>query len=285
MPSLIDLRRRIRSVKNTQQITKAMKMISAAKLRRSQEAVSHARPYADLLREMLSSVLGGADPETVAHPLLARREPKRILLLVMAGEKGMAGAFNTNIFKAARPFLDEHAGAAVELEVLGKKARDFYVKRSWPIAGEWINVFSKVDVDVAHQVAAKVIERYANEEIDAVYVLYNKFVTAMSQKPTLQQILPFEAEESDGPAPDYIYEQPPEQIFAAALPRYVEVQVHQAMLESSASEHSARMAAMDAATRNAGEMIDNLTLHLNRVRQASITTEIIEVVSGAAALE
>ncbi len=288
MPSLLDLRRRIRSVKNTQQITKAMKMVSAAKLRRAQEQVLAARPYAELLREMLASVLGHAGgAEGLSHPLLAAREPKRVLLLLLSGDKGLCGAFNTNILKESRQFIEARSDGAVELELIGKKGRDFYARRDYPIAGEWVNVFSRVELDTAREIAAKVVERFSNEEVDAVYLLYSKFISAMTQQPTLRQLLPFvaPAESGAGPPTDYIYEQPPQRIFEVTLPRYVEVQVYQAMLESSASEHSARMTAMDSATRNAGDMIESLTLHLNRVRQASITTEIIEVVSGATALE
>lgn len=285
MPSLIDLRRRIRSVKNTQQITKAMKMVSAAKLRRAQDAVTDSRPYSDLLREILTSVLGHSSDVGVSHPLLAEREAKRVLVLLLSGDKGLAGAFNANIFKEARQFFPTLKGSEIELELIGKKGRDHYKRRDFAVSGEWVNVFSKVELATAREISAKVIERFSNAEVDAVYLLYSKFVSAMSQKPTVQRLLPFVAPEGGGEtATEYIYEQPPERIFAATLPRYVDVQVYQAMLESAASEHSARMAAMDAATRNAGEMIEDLTLHLNRVRQASITTEIIEVVSGAAAL-
>lgn len=286
MPSLIDLRRRIRSVKNTQQITKAMKMVSAAKLRRAQEQVLASRPYASLLSDVLNSVLSSpGGKEGFDHPLLAVRRPKKILLLLLSGDKGLCGGFNTNILKEARLFLEKHKDVEVELELIGKKGRDFYARRDYPISGEWINVFSKVEHSTASEIATKVSQRFADEEIDAVYLLYSKFVSAMTQTPTVVPLLPFSAEDSAAETSEFIYGQPPEEIFASTLPRYVDIQVYQAMLESAASEHSARMAAMEAATRNAGEMIDTLTLKLNRARQASITTEIIEIVSGAAALE
>jgi len=289
MPSLIDLRRRIRSVKNTQQITKAMKMVSAAKLRRAQQQVVEARPYARLLSDIISSVLSEfGDADAVGHPLLAKRPENKTLLLLLSGDKGLCGGFNANILKEARKFIASKGESQIELELIGKKGRDYYARRTIPIAGEWINVFSKVELMTAQQIARRVMERYAAGEIDAVYVLYSEFRSAVSQVPTLRKALPVEAPEEKSEASqatEYIYAQPPEELFKTLLPRYVEVMVYQAMLESAASEHSARMAAMEAATRNAGEMIDKLTLHLNRVRQASITTEIIEIVSGAAALE
>ena len=288
MPNLIDLRRRIRSVKNTEQITKAMKMVAAAKLRRAQQAVVESRPYARLLRDILSSVLGKAasESDSLGHPLLAQREEQNVLLLLLSGDKGLAGAFNANILKEARLFLEAKKGKNVELELIGKKGRDFYARRDYPIAGEWVNVFSKVDFAIAEQVAERVIEGFTSAKYDAVYLINSEFKSAMSQTPVLSRLLPIEAPESDeAAATDYIYAQPPEEMFRTLLPRYVEIQIYQAMLESAASEHAARMTAMEAATRNAGEVIEKLTLHLNRVRQAAITTEIIEVVSGAAAQE
>ncbi len=288
MPSLIDLRRRIRSVKNTEQITKAMKMVAAAKLRRAQQAVVESRPYARLLRDILSSVLGKAasESDSLDHPLLAQREEKYVLLLLRSGDKGLAGAFNANVLKEARLFLQAKKDKNVELELIGKKGRDFYARRDYPIAGEWINVFSSVELATAEQIAKRVIEGFTSGKYDAVYVINSEFKSALAQTPVLSRLLPIEAPEGeDVSATDYIYAQPPEEMFHTLLPRYVEVQVYQAMLESAASEHAARMTAMDAATRNAGEVIEKLTLHLNRVRQAAITTEIIEIVSGAAAQE
>jgi len=289
MPSLIDLRRRIRSVRNTQQITKAMKMVSAARLRRAQEGALQGRPYSRMLREMLSSVIGklAEDSPVRQHPLLDRREENRILLVVLAGEKGLCGAFNSNVFRTAQPFLTQHSEARVELELLGKKARDFYRRRPVEIGGQWVGVLSKVAFASAREIAGGIIERFTRRELDAVYLLNNEFKSVLSQNVSLRRLLPVETQHADGPAAavDYIYEQPPEEIFRSLLPKFVEINVYQAMLESAASEHAARMTAMDAATRNAGEVIEKLTLHLNRVRQASITNDLIEVVSGAAALE
>jgi len=292
MPSLIDLRRRIRSVHNTQQITKAMKMVSAARLRRAQERALQGRPYSQMLREMMASVLGklAEDSPVRQHPLLERRAENRILLVVLAGEKGLCGAFNSNVFRASQAFLAQHGGARVGLELLGRKARDFYRRRPVAISGEWVGVLNKVEFAAACEIAGSVIERFTKRELDAVYLLYNEFKSVLTQKVSLQRMLPVETEQPAAAAAgqatvDYIYEQPPEEIFRFLLPKFVEINVYQAMLESTASEHAARMTAMDAATRNAGEVIEKLTLHLNRVRQASITNDLIEVVSGATALE
>ncbi len=288
MPSLIDIRRRIRSVRSTQQITKAMKMVSAAKLRRAQDRVFAARPYAGLIREMLADVVART-PVTGdggGHPLLARRPEGRILLLLLTGDRGLCGAFNTNLIRASQTFLVEHSAVRVELELIGRKGRDFYRRRSVPISGEHVNVFAKVDIGVARSIAQKAIQRFSSGETDAVYLLYNEFKSILSQKLVVDRILPLEPPKAhEGSAVDYIYEEPPAQILGKLLPRYVEVQVYRAMLESAAAENAARMTAMDSATSNAAEMIDKLTLYMNRVRQASITREIIEVVSGAAAIE
>jgi F-type H+-transporting ATPase subunit gamma len=288
MPSLIDLRRRIRSVKNTEQITKAMKMVAAAKLRRAQQAVVESRPYARLMREILANVLSKAASESdnLDHPLLAQREERNVLLLLLSGDKGLAGAFNANVLKEARQFLAAKQGKNVSLELIGKKGRDFYARRKYPISGEWINVFGRVEFATAEQIAKRVIAGFTAGKYDAVYIINSEFKSALSQTPVLSRLLPIEAPaEAAAPATDYIYAQPPHEMFRTLLPRYVEFQVFQAMLESAASEYAARMTAMDAATRNAREVIEKLTLHLNRVRQAAITTEIIEIVSGAAAQE
>jgi F-type H+-transporting ATPase subunit gamma len=289
MPSLIDLRRRIRSVNNTQQITKAMKMVSAAKLRRTQQAVVNARPYATLLGEMLGSVLSQAGEDSAAgeHPLLAKRKVKRILLIFLAGDKGLCGAFNTNVTRASTKFLNDHSGTDVELELLGRKAVDYYSRRSYPIVGKWELVFKNVEYSIAQEIAEKAMRRFSDGEVDEVYILYNRFLNVLTQEITLTPLLPILPSEGngDGASVDYEYEQPPVQLFATLLPKHVVTQVYQAMLDSAAAEHAARMTAMDSATRNAGEVLEKLTLHLNRVRQASITTEIIEIVSGAAAAE
>ena len=287
MPNLIDLRRRIRSVKNTQQITKAMKMVSAAKLRRAHEKVLAARPYASLLTEMLGSILGNQaeDAPALNHPLLARREEKRILLLLLCGDKGLCGAFNSNALKASQQFLGEHSDASVEFELIGRRGADYYRRREVSVAGEWINVFSNVDLNVAREISRKVMDRFVAAEIDAVYLIYNEFKSVLSQTIVVKRMLPVKIPESAGGSREYIYEQKPEEIFRTLLPKYVETNIYQAMVESGAAEHAARMTAMESATRNADEMIEKLTLHLNRVRQASITTELIEVVTGAQALE
>jgi F-type H+-transporting ATPase subunit gamma len=283
MPSLIDLRRRIRSVKNTQQITKAMKMVSAAKLRRAQDRVIAARPYARLLRELLGNVASAAAAATQDEqlPLLAVRPESRTLLILVSGEKGLAGAFNSNVIKAAQRFVQEHA--ETEFVLVGRKGRDFYRKRNAKIAGEHVGVMLKsVQFSDARAIAEAASKRFAGAEIDAVYVLYNEFKSVASQAVKLDRILPVEVPQGQTTI-DYIYEQPPAQILAALLPGYVESEIYRSMLESTAAEHAARMRAMDAASSNAADMIESLTLYLNRVRQASITKEIIEVVSGAAA--
>jgi F-type H+-transporting ATPase subunit gamma len=285
MPSLIDIRRRIRSVKNTQQITKAMKMVSAAKLRRAQERVIAARPYASSLRQMLANVVGAmqSTDEGQSFPLLAVRPEKRIELLLLTGEKGLAGAFNSNVTKASLRFASqEHPDAAISYTLIGRKGRDFYRKRNVTITGEYVGVLANVKFADAVAIAKSAIERFRNQEIDAVYILNNEFKSVASQKLTVTRVLPVElpAERTDV---DYIFEQPPADLLAALLPQYVEIEVYAAMLESVAAEHAARMTAMDAASSNAADMIERLTLYMNRVRQASITKEIIEVVSGASA--
>ena len=286
MPSLIDIRRRIRSVKNTQQITKAMKMVSAAKLRRAQDRVIASRPYAALLRKVLGNVAAAvaADEQENPNPLLARREEKRVLLVVITGDKGLAGAFNTNIIKGAQRFFAERSRASVTLELIGRKGRDFFRKREAKISGDQIGLAAKPAYDDTAAIARKVMEMFRNEEIDAVYVVYNEFKSVMTQRLTVSRVLPAELPEQANPV-DYIFEESPAEMLNDLLPRYVEVEFYRALVESAAAEHAARMTAMDAATSNAADMIERLTLYMNRVRQASITKEIIEVVSGAAAAE
>jgi len=359
MPNILDIRRRIRSVINTRQITKAMKMVSAAKLRRAQERALAARPYAHMLTSVLKSLVARAeiyDPETgePKHPLLAQREEKTILLIVVTGDKGLAGAFNANITKAAMRFLDSKSGRNVDIEAVGRKGRDF-LRRRYPaakvqtrslaelaesieaepetaerlgtiqITGEHVGILGKVEFAQASALARNAIERYSREEIDALYVVFNEFKSVIAQRLIVEQVLPIEqigeqtvrlAEElteaekkkakeaaisagvgmratEGGPEAaaqfgtsqvDYIYEQPPADLFRALLPKYVSIQIFRALLESVAAEHAARMTAMDSATSNATDMIDSLTLAMNRARQAKITKEIIEIVSGAAAM-
>jgi F-type H+-transporting ATPase subunit gamma len=287
MPSLIDIRRRIRSVKNTQQITKAMKMVSAAKLRRAQDRVIAARPYAQIMQRMLTNVALAAseDPDTAGHPLLVRRDEKRVLLLVITGDRGLAGAFNASVIKTAQRFIAEHKDAEVELELMGRKGREFFRRRHRHISGEHSTLFVKaVNYEDALEIARKVTSKFRKAEVDAVYMVLNQFKTVVTPELTVSRILPVELPESKERI-DYIYEQPPRELLSALLPRYIEVQIYRAMLESAAAEHAARMTAMDAASSNAADVIDRLTLNMNRVRQASITREIIEIVSGAAALE
>jgi F-type H+-transporting ATPase subunit gamma len=284
MPSLIDIRRRIRSVKSTQQITKAMKMVSAAKLRRAQERVMSSRPYAAMLRQMLANVAAAPAGEEGVSPLLADRPERRIQVILLTSDRGLAGAFNTNLIRAAQTFATEHADATVEFETVGRKGRDYFARRHWKLSGEHIGILNKPAYSEAAAIGQKVAQRVINDEIDAVYLIYNEFKSVISQKLTITKILPVSAPVQDEPV-DYIYEQPPEQLLASLLPKYVELQVYTAMIETVAAEHAARMTAMDSASTNAADMIERLTLYMNRVRQASITREIIEVVSGASALE
>jgi F-type H+-transporting ATPase subunit gamma len=286
MPSLIDIRRRIRSVKNTQQITKAMKMVSAAKLRRAQDRTIAARPYGTLLRKVLGNVAAAlsGDEEAANNPLLARREENRILLVLVTSDKGLAGAFNTNLIKGAQRFLNERPQAALQFELIGRKGRDFFRKRGVTIAGEHLGLAAKPKYEDTAAIARKAMELFRNEEIDAVYLVYNEFKSVSTQRLMVERVLPAELPEQASPV-DYIFEQPPAEMLEALLPKYVEMSFYAALTESVASEHAARMTAMDAASSNAADMIERLTLYMNRVRQTSITKEIIEVVSGAAAAE
>jgi F-type H+-transporting ATPase subunit gamma len=347
MANVLDIRRRIRSVKNTRQITKAMKMVSAARLRRAQERALAGRPYSQMLTSVLKSLIKRAEiysPKTgePRHPLLLQREEKTALLIVVSGDRGLAGAFNTNIMKAAVRFLALKRGKKVnvDIEAVGRKARDFFrrrfqtaekgsASRKGPvqIAGEQVGILGKVDFSHAHQLTESIVQRYVAGEIDSVYLLFNEFKSVIAQRVVVEQILPIheigerDITQADMPTEeekfrraevaaragvrvraedtveadkraaefatadvDYIYEQPPERLFADLLPKYLSIQIFRALLESVAAEHAARMTAMESATNNASEMIDALTLKMNRARQASITKEIIEIVSGAAAL-
>jgi len=347
MANVLDIRRRIRSVKNTRQITKAMKMVSAAKLRRAQERALAGRPYAQMLTNVLQSLVRRVQvisPETgeVRHPLLARREEKNILLLVVSGDKGLAGAFSANIMKAAGKFLAAKQGNNIDIETVGRKGRDYFRRRyksvsaggsassrvaAIQITGEQVGILNRIEFTHAGKLAQKVVERYVRGEIDSAYLLFNEFKSVISQRLVAEQLLPIqeigertmeqleaptleekkhaaeaamhagvtlrEADTSAADAEakrfgtsqvDYIYEQPPERLFADLLPKYIAIQIWRGLLESVAAEHAARMTAMDSATNNASDMIDALTLAMNRARQAKITKEIIEIVSGAAAL-
>jgi F-type H+-transporting ATPase subunit gamma len=286
MPSLIDLRRRIRSVRNMQQITKAMKMVSAAKLRRAQERAIASRPYAAMLGRVLSNIAAAAAglQEAEDLPLLQAREEKKIQLIVVSSDTGLAGAFNSNLFRMAQRFVDEHPSVDLKVEVIGRKARDYFRKRNFALTGEHIGIVDKPAYDKAAVIADKMIQGFRDAELDAVYIAVNEFKNVMAPHLVLRKILPVELPEDKGNQPDYIYEEPPHELLKVLLPRYVEMEIYRAMLESISAYHAARMTAMDAASSNAGDVIQDLTLNLNRVRQAHITREIIEIVSGAAAL-
>jgi F-type H+-transporting ATPase subunit gamma len=301
MPSLIDLRRRIRAVKNTQQITKAMKMVAASKLRRAQERIMNARPYAVQMQRVLSSVAARVDPSI--HPLLVQREKSaesRTLVIVVTGDKGLCGSFNTNVIKSAGAYLVASTEAC-ELGLVGRKGRDFFGRRGFAIAFEQIGIFQKLRFEDAQVIAKLAVEAFLDDKVgkvDKVVLVYNEFRSVMSQRVVVSQLLPISREDvndaarpAEGASPgegylpvEYLYEPSAQEIFNQLLPRYVEVQVYRALLESNAAFFAAQMTAMDTATKNSAEMIGDLTLYMNKVRQAAITREIVEVVSGAEAL-
>ena len=303
MPSLLDLRRRIRAVKSTQQITKAMKMISASKLRRAQDRVVGARPFALQMQRVLNSVASRVDPST--HALLTEREPEgasKVLLIVVTADKGLCGGFNTNIIKAAGSFIGSTGAAGVALGLVGRKGRDFFRRRGFEVRVEEVGVFARVRYADAQRIARAAMDEFTAGRADRVFMIYNEFKSVMQQRVATEQLLPIPKGElqlqgiqSGGQAAgakapvsgdvDYLYEPAADRIFQELLPKYVEIQVYRALLESAAAEHAARMTAMDAASKNSGEIIDNLTLYMNKVRQAAITREIIEVVSGASAAQ
>ena len=285
MPSLLDLRRRVRSIKNTQQITKAMKMVSAAKLRRAQDRIFSARPFALKMLEVLNSLATRADPS--AHPLLAVREPRRVEVVVITADKGLAGAFNANILKEAMSFLEKSNAGDLGLQVVGKKARDFFRRRHFTIRSEYVDIFRDLTYEHCREVAKPIVDRYMEGSVDAVFIIYNQFKNVMQQDVVAERLLPLEKLRFERPEEqfDYIYEPTAKEILTDLLPTHVEYQVWRALLESGAAEQAARMTAMDSATKNASELIDHLTLTMNRVRQASITNEILEVVSGVEALK
>lgn len=284
------MRRRIKSVKNTQQITKAMKMVAAAKLKRAQDRVTAARPYA----EKMSEVLGGLSErigEDFSHPLLDERGDERYLIVLVSADKGLAGAFNANVIKKTQAFIADSSDKSIEMIPVGRKGRDFFKRREMEILEEYVGLTGSGSAKLsdAREISDRVIKEFVeNKSIDKVFLVYTEFKTVLSQKPVVQQLLPIpkisSEGESTGAKAEYIYELPPAEIFGKLLPKQVETQVYRAMLESVASEQGSRMTAMDSASKNAGELIDTLTLNMNRIRQAAITKEIIEVVSGAAAL-
>jgi F-type H+-transporting ATPase subunit gamma len=292
MPSLIDLRRRVRAVKNTQQITKAMKMVAASKLRRATERILAARPYAVQMHRVLGSLAARVDPSV--HPLLQVRGPSaagRTLVILVTGDKGLCGSFNTNAIKGAGAFIAQSAQPC-EVGLVGRKGREYFARRGFQIAFERIGIFQRLRYDDAAGIAREAIEAFTSGEVDRVVLVYNEFRSVISQRVVLDQLLPIvpanvqgvSAEGVGGGLVDYLYEPSPQRIFDDLLPRYVEIQVYRALLESNAAFYAAQMTAMDTATKNSAEMIASLTLYMNKVRQAAITREIIEVVSGAAAL-
>ena len=291
MPSLLDIRRRIRAVKSTQQITKAMKMVAASKLRRAQERIHQARPFASQMLRVLNSVATRVDPST--HPLLdqraAPRAGGRVLLIVITADRGLCGSFNTNVIKSSGQFVVENPGRQVALGLIGRRGRDFFARRGFDVRYERVNLFQGLKFDDAKAIAKAGMDAFLNGEVDSVYLVYNEFKSVMVQRVVVERLLPIaqlDVQAPDGTAPttDYIYEPGPEMLLNDLIPAHVEVQVFRALLESNAAFYAAQMTAMDAATRNSGEMIESLTLYMNKVRQAAITREIIEVVSGAQAL-
>jgi F-type H+-transporting ATPase subunit gamma len=289
MPSLIDLRRRIRAVKSTQQITKAMKMIAASRLKRAQDRVIAARPFAQRMLKVLNGLVSRVDQD--AHPLLRIPAPGagRPLLMVITADRGLCGSFNSNVIKAAGQFiLNDAPGRDIALGLVGRKGRDFFRRRGFEVRYETVGIFQKMTFADAEDIADAAIEDFTSGTASSVYVVYNEFKSVMTQRIVVERLLPIprlegEAAAETGPSVDYLYEPAPEEIFRDLLPRHVQVQVYRALLESNAAFFAAQMTAMDAATRNSTEMIENLTLYMNKVRQAAITREIIEVVSGAAA--
>jgi F-type H+-transporting ATPase subunit gamma len=287
MPSLIDLRRRIRAVKSTQQITKAMKMIAASRLKRAQERVVAARPFAQRMQAVLNSLAARVDPDS--HPLLrAAGAEGRPLLIVVTADRGLCGSFNSNVIKAAGQFiLSETRGSNdVALGLIGRKGRDFFRRRGFDVRSEQVGIFQRLAFSNAAEIANAAIEDFVSGKASSVHLVYNEFKSVMSQRIVVEQLLPIpraEPAEQAGPTIDYLYEPGPEEIFRDLLPRHVQAQVYRALLESNAAFFAAQMTAMDAATRNSAEMLEDLTLYMNKVRQAAITREIIEVVSGASA--
>jgi len=288
MPTQLDIKRRIRSVKNTQQITRAMKFVAAARLRRAQEKAFTARPYARALTRVVQSTAAHF-PED-AHRLLCRRAEEGVLLMVVSGERGLCGAFNANVIRRAIEFLRARPTQQLEVVALGRKSRDALRKQRWKLTAEYVDITTRAERNRAKEIAQNIARLYEAGETDAVYIVFNEFKSVLTQTLTMEKLLPIEptaasvaGKSSQGGIPvEYIHEQPPAELLAHLLPRYLEAQIFRAMAESAASEHAARMTAMDSATNNAGELIDKLTLYMNKVRQAAITKEIIEVVSGAA---
>ena len=291
MPSLLDIRRRVRAVKSTQQITKAMKMVAASRLRRAQERIQAARPFATEMLRVLNSLATRVDPG--AHPLLDERKVPRAggkaLLFVISADRGLCGSFNTNAIKGASTFIVENPAREVALGLIGRRGRDYFARRGFEVRYEQVNLFQALQYSHAQGIAQAAVEAFTTGQVDSVYLVYNEFRSVMSQKVVVERLLPIprlDIEPLAGGAPqiDYLYEPTPEELFTTLIPRHVEVQAYRALLESNAAFYAAQMTAMDSASRNAADMIEQLTLYMNKVRQAAITREIIEVVSGAGAL-
>ncbi len=290
MPTLLEYRHRLRSVRQTQQLTRAMKFVAAAQLRRAQSRVFAARPYAEEILRVLRSA--AARIELPVHPLLERRPEERLLVIVVTADKGLCGAFNSNVLRRANAFLREERGRDIQTYVVGRKGRDALRKLRFPKAGESVDIFRRLNFEDARKIAERAAALYTEPKVDAVYAIYNEFKNVLTQKLVVEKVLPVAPEVvapgAGGEArraaeSDYIYEDPPEAVFERMLPRYLESEIFRILLESAAGEQAARMTAMDAATSNAGDLINRLTLEMNNVRQAAITKEIIEVVSGATA--
>ena len=293
MASLLDMRRRIKSVKNTQQITKAMKMVAAAKLKRATDRVTAARPFAQKMSQVLGNLSANVGDD-FASPLLAERGDEKYLIVLVSADKGLCGGFNTNLMKATQNFLKTNAGKSAEMISVGRKGRDFFKRRQMLLLEEYVGLTGSGQVvhSDSVEIAQKIIKVFVEDKsIDKVFLVFTEFKTVLSQEIKAEQLLPIprtqidEAETQSAAQAEYIYEQPAAEIFGKLLPKQVETQIYRAMLESVASEQGARMTAMDSASKNAGELIDSLTLNMNRIRQAAITKEIIEVVSGAAAAQ
>jgi F-type H+-transporting ATPase subunit gamma len=287
MATLKAIRKRISSVRNTQQITKAMKMVSAAKLRRAQEAAVAARPYAEKMTELLKNV--SARVSSAAHPLLTAREEKKILLVLFTSDRGLCGGYNANLVRAAEAFIRNHPDKEIELALVGRKGADHFRRRRGGIVDRYTGILATPADELAAEIGQKLIARFLNGETDAVYILYSQFRSALSQVPTLEKLLPVSLSETKDNETDqlteYLYEPSIEQLLASLLPRITQVAMQRALLEATASEHGARMTAMDSATGNASKMIGSLTLQMNRARQASITRELMEIVGTAEALK
>ena len=285
MATLRDIKRRIRSVESTQKITRAMKLVAAAKLRRAQERILEARPYATKMRELLAGLVARA--QDTSHPLLTKRTTARKRLVVITSDKGLAGAFNSNVIRNALAFLREQPRTDVTLVMVGKKGRDFFRRRDWQVKSEMLGFFDRLAYSHAQELAGQLMTDYLGGETDEVYLIYNEFRSVAVQRVVRQQLLPIESDPSaagTGPTTDYIYEPSPEAILASLLPRHVTTQVYRALMESVAGEHGARMTAMEAATKNAKDMIGVLTIQYNKARQERITKELLDIVGGAEAL-